>query len=142
MKKLAVVAVGILVLAGWSSPLFAAEPSVKVMSKGGVGNYIVNKVGWALYWSTKDSPGKSACEGVCLERWPAFYRRSITVPAGLKAKDFGTITRPDGTKQTTFHGYPVYYWANDMAAGDTKGHGVGGVWFVIDPVMFEPKASL
>jgi predicted lipoprotein with Yx(FWY)xxD motif len=66
----------------------------------------------------------------------------MTVPAGLKAEDFGTITRPNGAKQTTFHGYPLYYWANDTAAGDTKGHGFDGAWFVVDPVMFQPKASL
>jgi predicted lipoprotein with Yx(FWY)xxD motif len=96
MKKLAVVAIGILVFACWSSLLFAAEPTVKIVSKEGVGNYLVNRVGWTLYWSTKDSPGKSVCEGVCLERWPTFYRTSMTVPAGLKAEDFGTITRPNG----------------------------------------------
>jgi predicted lipoprotein with Yx(FWY)xxD motif len=141
MKKLAVAAIGILVLAGWSSLLLAADPTVKIASKAGLGNYLVNKMGWTLYWSTKDSPGKSVCEGPCLEKWPTFFRKSITVPAELKAKDFGTLTRPDGTKQTTFRGYPLYYWANDMAGGDTKGQGVNGIWFVIDPANFPPKAA-
>ena len=142
MKKLAVAAIGVLVLVCWSSLLIAAEPTVKIASKEGLGSYLVNKMGWTLYWFTKDSPGKSACQGACLEKWPTFYRKSITVPAGLKAGDFGTLTRLDGTKQTTFRGYPLYYWANDLGAGDTKGQGVGGAWFVIDPANFPPKAVL
>jgi predicted lipoprotein with Yx(FWY)xxD motif len=141
MKKLAVAAIGILVLACWSSLLLAADTTVKIMSKGDLGSYLTNKVGWTLYWSTKDSPGKSVCEGQCLEKWPTFYRASMTVPPQLKAKDFGTLTRPDGAKQTTFRGYPLYYWANDTGAGDTKGQGVNGVWFVIDPQKFPPKAA-
>lgn len=142
MKNSAIVAVGVLVLAGWSSLLFAAEPTVKIASKVGLGSYLVNNVGWSLYWFTKDSLGKSVCDGPCLEKWPIFHRKSVTVPTGLKAKDFGTLTRPDGKKQTTFRGYPLYYWANDTAAGDTNGQGVNGVWFVIDPVKFPPRAAL
>jgi len=57
----------------------------------------------------------------------------------VKAEDFGTITREDGKKQTTFRGYPLYYWAGDKAPGDTKGQGVGNVWYVIDPTKFPPK---
>ena len=142
MKRFVVVAIGVLVLAGWSSLLFAAEPTVKIASKVGVGSYLVNKVGWTLYWFTKDSPGKSVCEGTCLEKWPTFFRRSVTVPAELKAEDFGTLNRLDGTKQTTFRGFPLYYRANDLGAGDTKGQGVNGTWYVIDPVNFPPKAVL
>ena len=57
----------------------------------------------------------------------------------MKAEDFGTITREDGKKQTTFRGYPLYYWVGDKAAGDTKGQGMGNVWHVIDPAKFPPK---
>jgi predicted lipoprotein with Yx(FWY)xxD motif len=142
MRKLAVAAIGVLVLAGWSSALFAAEPTVKIASKTGLGSYLVNEVGWTLYWYSKDSPGKSVCEGLCLEERPVFFRRSVTVSAGLKAEDFGTLTRRDGVNQTTFRGYPLYYWANDLAGGDTKGQGVNDVWFVIDPANFPPAPVL
>jgi predicted lipoprotein with Yx(FWY)xxD motif len=30
----------------------------------------------------------------------------------------------------SYNGMPLYYYAADSAAGDTKGQGVGGVWFV------------
>jgi len=54
-------------------------------------------------------------------------------------EDFGTITREDGKKQTTFRGYPLYYWGGDKAQGDTAGQGVNNVWYVIDPANFPPK---
>jgi predicted lipoprotein with Yx(FWY)xxD motif len=142
MKKSAVAAIGILVLVGLSSLLFAAEPTVKIASKAGLGSYLANEVGWTLYWYSKDSPGKSVCEGACLENRPVFFRGSVTVSAGLVAADFGTLARRDGTSQTTYRGYPLYYWANDLAGGDTKGQGVSDVWFVIDPAKFPPKPVL
>jgi hypothetical protein len=41
------------------------------------------------------------------------------------------ITRAGGIKQVTINGYPVYYYAEDMAPGQAKGNGEGGVWHVI-----------
>ena len=32
-----------------------------------------------------------------------------------------------------FHTSPLYYYAADAAAGETKGQRVGGVWFVLGP---------
>ena len=43
------------------------------------------------------------------------------------------ISRDDGREQVTYNGLPLYYFANDKAPGDTKGQGVGGVWFVAAP---------
>ena len=41
-----------------------------------------------------------------------------------------SITRDDGSTQVTYDGWPLYYFKNDAAAGDTKGQGLGEVWFV------------
>ena len=43
------------------------------------------------------------------------------------------ITMGDGIKQTTYKGRPLYYFANDVAAGDMNGEGVNTVWHVIYP---------
>ena len=118
--------------------ILSTHHAVKVTQKEGVGNYLTDTEGMTLYWFTKDSVGQSACAGGCLEKWPVFYRDSIKSPAGTSAADFGTITRADGIKQTTFRGYPLYYFVKDQVAGDTTGEGVKNVWYVIDPNSF-PK---
>ncbi|MSV89685.1 MAG: hypothetical protein F2754_07915 [Actinobacteria bacterium] len=43
-----------------------------------------------------------------------------------------SFTTVDGKVQATIDGSPLYYFAADAAAGDTKGQNVGGVWFVVD----------
>ncbi|MBW5448148.1 hypothetical protein GE107_18990 [Cohnella sp. CFH 77786] len=101
-----------------------------------LGNYLVDANGMTLYYFDKDPKGTSVCSGDCLANWPAFHADKIAVPSGLKAEDFGEIIRPDGAKQTTFKGYPLYYWVKDTKRGDTTGHEVGKVWFVVDPDKF------
>ena len=127
----------ILLLGG--SVAMAAHHAVKIHEKEGVGKYLTDTEGKSLYWFKKDAPGTSACAGPCLEKWPIYYRDAVKAPEGVKAEDFGTITRGDGSKQTTFRGYPLYYWVNDKQAGDTSGQGVNNVWYVIDPANFPPK---
>ncbi len=111
----------------------ADHHAVKIAKKDGVGSYLADIKGMTLYTFKKDSPGTSACEGPCLEKWPVFYREAVEAKDGLKARDFGTITRADGKKQTTYKGMPLYYFAGDKAAGDTAGQGVRDVWYVAAP---------
>jgi predicted lipoprotein with Yx(FWY)xxD motif len=113
---------------------FAGE--LKIMKGDKVGSYLADSAGMTLYYFKPDSPDNSQCMGNCLENWPVFYDDNITPPPGLEAKDFGSFTRPDGKKQSTFRGYPLYYFAGDKKPGDTKGNGLGGVWRVIHPDTF------
>jgi predicted lipoprotein with Yx(FWY)xxD motif len=115
----------------------AMDHAVNKMTKDGVGDYLTDAKGMTLYWFKKDSPGKSACAGPCVEKWPIYHREKVAAGEGTKEGDFGTITRDDGKKQTTFREYPLYYWAG--AKGDTSGQGVNKVWYVIDPANFPPK---
>jgi predicted lipoprotein with Yx(FWY)xxD motif len=138
MKRIA----ALLVVAGMlavSVPGWADHHAVKIAKKDVVGSYLTDTKGMALYWFKKDAPGKSACAGPCLEKWPLFFREAVKAPEGVKVEDFGTIAREDGQKQTTFRGFPLYYWVNDKAAGDTLGQNVNNVWFVVDPANFPPK---
>ena len=52
---------------------------------------------------------------------------------GVDATLLGTITRDDGSTQVTYNGWPLYYFHEDAAPGDTNGQGVGGVWFLVSP---------
>lgn len=139
MKKISVYLMGLGLFLGLAIPAFAMHQAVKVQQNDVVGKYLTDTEGITLYWFKNDEPGKSNCAGSCLMRWPGFYDEKVAVPDGIAMEDFGTITRNDGEKQTTFRGYPLYYWINDMKAGDTAGNGIKGVWSVVNPDNFPPK---
>jgi len=119
-----------LVFAGVAS---ADHHAIKLSAKDGVGKFFTDTKGMTLYIFKKDSPGKSACAGPCVAKWPLYFREKVAAPGGVKAEDFGTITREDGKKQTTYKGWPLYYFAGDKNAGEVTGQGMGNVWFVANP---------
>lgn len=112
---------------------FADHHAIKTSEKEGIGKFLVDAKGMTLYIFKKDSTGKSACAGPCVERWPLYYREKVAASAGVIAEHFGTIDREDGKKQTTYKGMPLYYFAGDKQPGDTAGQGVGGVWYIAAP---------
>jgi predicted lipoprotein with Yx(FWY)xxD motif len=110
----------------------ADHHAVKVAKDEKAGAYLTDAKGMALYTFKKDTAGKSACAGECVAKWPIYYREKVGVDAKM-AGDFGTITREDGQKQTTYKGMPLYYFAGDKAAGEVKGQGVKEVWYLAAP---------
>ena len=139
MKKMNIALLGIGLLMAGIGIAFANHHAVKIASKDGIGHYLTDAEGMTLYWFKMDSAGQSACKDGCLEKWPVYYRENVASPMGTEPKDFGTITRSDGQKQTTFRGFPLYYFFKDHKAGDTTGQGAKDVWYVIDPAMFPVK---
>lgn len=111
----------------------ANENDVTISNLSSLGSVLVDDMGITLYFFTKDVNGESTCEGRCLDAWPAFYRADISVSSDLNANDFGVITRADGSRQTTYKGWPLYYFGDDAAANEANGEGSGGVWFVAKP---------
>ncbi|CAN7341145.1 hypothetical protein LJR153_001976 [Paenibacillus sp. LjRoot153] len=109
---------------------------IAVGTKADLGNYLTDALGMSLYYYDKDTKGVSNCAGKCLEKWPLYYADHIAAPTGMNSADFGTIIRADGKKQTTYKGFPLYYWVDDKKMGDTTGQNVGNVWFLVDPVTF------
>jgi predicted lipoprotein with Yx(FWY)xxD motif len=57
---------------------------------------------------------------------------AISAGAGLDATKLTTVDRTDGTKQVKYGDWPLYYFANDAAAGDTNGQGLAEKWYVVD----------
>jgi predicted lipoprotein with Yx(FWY)xxD motif len=106
---------------------------LKLAASTKFGNVLTDGQGKTLYFFANDPKGTSNCTGGCLTLWPTYYSANVTPPAGIDAADIATITRGDGTKQTTYKGWPLYYYADDKAAGEIKGDGVGGIWFVGKP---------
>ena len=109
----------------------AQDTSVQVQTAGDGTTYLADSNGMTLYYFTLDTNGQSACYGDCEKAWPVYYEKSITVPSGLNADDFGSITRKGGKMQTTYKGWPLYYWAQDQKPGDMSGENFHGVWFIL-----------
>jgi predicted lipoprotein with Yx(FWY)xxD motif len=58
------------------------------------------------------------------------------VAGSAMAARLGTITRSDGTRQVTYSGHPLYFFARDGDKSDAYGQGVNGFgasWYVISP---------
>jgi len=114
----------------------AEEPQsngLQLLENEKVDKYLADANGMTLYYFANDEPNVSNCSGECLEKWPVFYEENFEVPEGFNKDDFSSITREDnGEKQTTFKGYPLYYFVNDKASGDVNGQGVKDVWFVVN----------
>jgi predicted lipoprotein with Yx(FWY)xxD motif len=107
--------------------------TVKLAYSEDKGFYLTDANGRALYFFAKDYDGKSHCYGKCAEHWPPFYAENLVLPPGLEKEDFGVITRSDGSKQLTYKGWPLYYYAGDKKPGDVNGDGVKNVWFLAKP---------
>lgn len=107
------------------------KPGVQIANNATLGKIMTDSAGRTLYFFSDDTKDSSTCYGGCLAAWPVFYVANPTFgDTSLHAADFGVTTRRDGSKQTTYKGYPLYYFAQDAAPGDVNGEGVGGIWFV------------
>ncbi len=109
------------------------KENILLATNSTVGSYLTDKDGMSLYYFTKDADGASACMDDCLKAWPVFYEKDIQVGEGLKSSDFGVITREDGTVQSTYLGWPLYYFVDDTKSTELKGEGLGNVWFAAKP---------
>jgi len=114
------------------------KATIKLSSSSTLGNYLTDGDGNALYFFSTDVAGQNTCTGGCATVWPIFYQAGLTAEMlgdGLKLDDFGTITSASG-QQTTYKGWPLYYYAPNGTrepANQTTGEAVGGVWFVAKP---------
>ncbi len=109
--------------------------SVKLASATlpGVGSVVTGPTGRTLYYFTEDSSGFTRCTGQCAAVWPPLVVPSGTKPvlsSGLGGT-VGTALRPDGSTQVTYDGHLMYYYQGDMTAGQDKGQGLEGTWFVV-----------
>jgi predicted lipoprotein with Yx(FWY)xxD motif len=97
-------------------------------------SYLTDENGMSLYISLKDIGGKSTCDTACLTTWrPVLVSGKIIGGTGVNLSNLGIIIRPDGTHQVTYLGSPLYTFSKDVNPGDSNGHGLGGVWFLVSP---------
>jgi predicted lipoprotein with Yx(FWY)xxD motif len=120
-----------------SAPAATGTGVVITTASGSAGQFLTDGSGRTVYLWTKDSMDHSACTGPCAGSWPPVPANgTVTAAGGAVASDLGTITRSDGTKQVTYDGHPLYYFAGDTAPGQATGQGndgFGAKWWVVAP---------
>src|SRR5258706_5667593 len=116
-----------------------APTGINLTSNSTLGSILTDNKGQTLYFFSQDANGQSSCTSGCTSTWPVFHTAGTPVlGTGLADADFGELTRADGTRQTTFKGWPLYYFApnNDgklEKLGEANGDGVASEWFVARP---------
>ncbi len=99
--------------------------------------FLTDGSGRAVYLWAKDTGDVSTCTGACAGAWPPVTASgTVTASGSAKASDLGTITRSDGTKQVTYDGHPLYYFAGDSGPGTATGQGsdnFGAKWWLVAP---------
>ena len=121
--------------AGASSASGSGAAVISTASSSG-GTFLTDG-GRAVYLWVKDSGGKSACSGACAGAWPPVTTTgTVTVSGAAKAGALSTIARSDGTKQVTYDGHPLYFFAGDSGPGTASGQGsdnFGAKWWLVAP---------
>jgi predicted lipoprotein with Yx(FWY)xxD motif len=100
-----------------------------------LGQVLVTARGRTLYLFLKDKNGKSACSAGCATYWPPLMKTGkLTVGPGLKQALVGVTKRASGGQQVTYNKHPLYTFALDKSAGQTKGQGssnFGAKWYAV-----------
>lgn len=99
-----------------------------------LGTIVVDGEGMTVYQFDSDTQGagESTCTGECLAAWPPVPGGDSVEVEGVTG-EVDSITGPEGDPQLTLDGWPLYYFASDVAPGDTMGQGVNDVWWVVTP---------
>ena len=115
------------------APVTVAGTTPVTTGSTALGNVLVDANGLTLYGRTTEANGMPTCVDACAEAWPPLTVTGSSLPAGLDAKVFSVVSRPDGSHQLRAGKWSLYRYAGDATAGETNGQGSGGVWFVVTP---------
>jgi predicted lipoprotein with Yx(FWY)xxD motif len=113
-----------------------AVPTVSAARNSMLGEILVGTSGRTLYDTTADTAGKVACVGPCVVRWLPLVVAAHVRPLaghGVVASLVGTVERPDGRRQVTYRGHPLYLFSGDARAGQINGQGLRGEWHALSP---------
>jgi predicted lipoprotein with Yx(FWY)xxD motif len=87
----------------------------------------------SLYMLSFDPKGMATCLGPCSGVWPPVLTSGPAVAGtGVSRAALGTVRRPDGSMQVSYHGHPLYFFAFDLGAGAPSGL-TNGQYFIDPP---------
>ncbi|MBX9912471.1 MAG: hypothetical protein K2Y25_01100 [Pseudomonadaceae bacterium] len=119
--------VSLLVLFGFFAVGVQAQPVMQPAAQGGI---LTDSAGITLYTYDSDQPGKSICQGSCLQAWPAYAAEPA---AGEVLASEASRLKNGGAQQWAWNGKPLYYFIGDNKPGDRIGDGSADVWHIVKP---------
>ena len=115
-----------------------SSKTVSVRQLPDIGSVLVDQSGKALYSSDLEASGKIVCDDpACNAFWKPLTLSAGKPTATSGAGKLGVITRPDGSRQVTASGKPLYTFSEDSpgkATGDGFTDDFGGHHFTWDVV--------
>jgi predicted lipoprotein with Yx(FWY)xxD motif len=121
--------------AGQAQGYTAAKATwVKVAKSAKFGPILTDGKGRTLYALGPDKGGTPHCYLQCTTTWPPLVSQGeAKAGQGLDQTLLAVKARDDGKQQLMYSNWPLYYYAGDQAAGQTKGQGLRGIWWLIGP---------
>ena len=108
------------------------------VQSGPLGVVVTDGGGHPIYRYDRDAtaPPTSACTGDCTKQWPPVVLAGSAHPEldGIDPTLVGTLQRPDGQRQLTLAGWPLYrHTGDDGGLATIYGNGADNAWYAISP---------
>ena len=135
MKRLALAVLAVLGMAAMATPAMAAGTKVTVAGSE-FGSMVWGPKRQAVYVFERDGRKRPRCYGRCAKAWPPVLTKGKPVAGrGVRKSLLGTARRRNGSRQVTYAGRPLYFYAHE-GRGEVLCHNVnlnGGLWWVVGP---------
>jgi predicted lipoprotein with Yx(FWY)xxD motif len=119
LRNVAITALALLAVSGAAALAADAAMSprlVGTLMDAKLGEVLTTSQKQAIYIWKSEPKGTIRCTGACAKAWPpVLVKKGVVVPmhyAGIKG-DFGTIRRPDGSRQLTLDRRALYTYAHE-----------------------------
>ena len=122
---------------GASASAHAARAQQILLRRTSFGRVLTDSSGFVVYHFSRDTGKKNTCITVseCSTTWPALTTSGTpTAGPGVSASLLSTIRLPNGQRQVTYAGHPLYRYAAATERGEAGYAGVrqfGGTWYAL-----------
>jgi predicted lipoprotein with Yx(FWY)xxD motif len=123
LTALALITAVVLAACGGSSNNGNAAASTASTTVSLDNGQLVDSSGAPLYSSDQEKSGKIVCTGGCVQIWLPLTAKGQPTAASNVSGKLGTVKRPDGSRQVTLDGRPLYRFAQDNGSGKATGDG-------------------
>lgn len=145
MRVSALWLLGLLILAAASQAHAASRlPEGVSLLRNAAGEILLDARGHVLYTYARDTqPNVSTCVAECAKAWPPLQAPAEASTDAASPADWVVLVRPDGARQWSFRGKPLYTFAKDSAPRVALGDRVGQAWAIaFQPVRTPPGVAM